>query len=296
MRLEMFDDGSGDTARVLRTYDLRVPFAVPRTSAGPALAELVDSGIPVYVTEQIPTVLNELWGETVADPILRALQVRYTAVAPITGIHGPEGVLLWCVVNDWPIDVAAECAAHAAVAIANVCELRGAASAAGRDPETGLHARAVVEDLAEREINRAARYRRMLSLAVIELPNQQPEYVKQTATLVARVMRLPDTAARLDAGRLVVLLPETPAGGSDAFIRRLRDHGEARLEPLAAGGATYPQDGATWDELLTVAIRRTHEPAAPSATVLPGASIRGSLRAAFPSLRGAPDRSGRVGF
>lgn len=292
LRLDMLDDGAGDAARTLRQFDLRAPFMVPRATGAPALMQLAESGVPVHVTEQVPTILAELWGHSVAGPIQKALGVRFTAVAPIVGVQGPSGVLMLFALDPWPIDVAAECAAHAAVAIANVCERRGSVTAAERDADTGLHARSYVEQAAAREINRADRYRRVLSVAVIELPAKvSDDDLKKIAGSVTHVMRIPDTAARLDSDRLVVLLPETPAGGASAFLRRLREHAGPDSPIVSAAAATFPQDGRTWDDLIRAAMARRSQAEAP--TIL-GASVRGGLRGAFPSLRGgSPERPGR---
>lgn len=293
-RLEWIDDGSGDTVRTLTRADLRVPLVVQRGLSIEALEDLAQSGSPVHLTEQTPMVLSELWGQSFADSVLGMLGTRFTAVSPVSGAHGLAGVLFLFVSGAWPIDVAAECAAHAAVAIANVWERRAMTTVTERDQETGLLPRAAVEQAAAREINRAERYRRVLSVAVVTLPpNHTPEQLRGASALVTKVMRLPDTAGRLDAERLVVLLPEAPAGGAAAFLNRLRDGCPPELASIRFGTATWPQDGKSWQELVNVATSRND---LPDLKTLPGASVRGSLRAAFPTLKMPSDRPTRYGI
>jgi GGDEF domain-containing protein len=150
-------------------------------------------------------------------------------------------------------------------------------SASAVDPLLGP---AAIADLARRELERAERYRRVLSLAVIELP----EGDAREAALVRRLsatLRGPDAVGRLDAGGLLILLPETPRGGAEACIRRLRRLTESDVGDLQIGIASFPQDGQRWDELVRVALGRMGTIEVPP---VPNASLRGSLRGAFPSF------------
>ena len=284
-RLSALDDASGEVARRLRRADLRVPLLVPYATLAPRIVQLTDRGDPVQVIERVPSIIDELWGEGARDIVERTLNVSNTIVAPVNGVIGTVGLLMLFAPEGWPIDIAAECTAHAATAMANIRERLGALETPGRDPETGLHVRDYVEQMAVREINRAERYRRTVSLAVIDLPKlREVDDMRQLLTALNREVRLPDTVGRLDSSRLVAVLPETTRQGSTAFVNRLR----AKLGddfPLTCGVATYPQDGLLWSEVLEVAVDRLlnprHEP-----TPIPGAQPRGSLRAAFPSKKG----------
>jgi GGDEF domain-containing protein len=280
-------------ASFLRAHP-RTPAPVPTTTGMPALALLADSGLPVHVTEEVPAVLARLWSREDAAVLLQALGVRFTAVAPVVGAHGPLGVVLLCVLQGWPVEVAGECTAHAAVALANLLEWRHA-QLPDRDPLTGLLTCERVRQAGEREINRAERYRRALSVVVIELPEegQEPARCRALAELVSRVVRQPDIVGALEPGRVVALLPETPIGGATAFTRRLREAAAGGgLPPLRCACAMYPQDGREWEALVEAAIARLGEPERPP---VPNASPRGSLRAAFPTFRMAGNTLSRWG-
>jgi GGDEF domain-containing protein len=139
---------------------------------------------------------------------------------------------------------------------------------------------AAIADLARREIERAERYRRVLSLAVIELPAGDARETALARHLGA-ALRGPDAAGRLDEGGLLLVLPETPRGGAEACIRRLRRLTEPEVGALQIGIASFPQDGQRWDELVRAALARMGTVEAPP---VPNASPRGSLRGAFPAF------------
>jgi hypothetical protein len=139
---------------------------------------------------------------------------------------------------------------------------------------------AAVTDLARRELERAERYRRVLSLAVIELPEEDAREAALVRHLSA-ALRGPDAVGRLDEGGLLLVLPETPRGGAEACIRRLRRLTEPDVGGLQIGIASFPQDGQRWDELVRVALGRMGTVEAPPVA---NASPRGSLRGAFPAF------------
>ncbi len=120
----------------------------------------------------------------------------------------------------------------------------------------------------------------MLSLAVIELPAGDAREAALARYLRA-TLRGPDAAGRLDEGGLVLVLPETPRGGAEACIRRLRRLTELEVGMLQIGIASFPQDGQRWDELVRAALARMDTAEAPP---VPNASLRGSLRGAFPAF------------
>lgn len=296
-RLEVLDDAQGDISPKLRRADLRVPVTVPRNTSGAVIEALAESGMPVHLTDRTPPILVELWGESVAENVCKLLGVKFSAIAPVAIAEEALGVAMLFAIDGWPIEVAAEATAHAAVAVANLCERRETVQVAERDPVTGLFGRGAVESAAGREINRADRYRRNFSVAVLELPAAEAsnERIKAAGAAVTRVMRVPDTAGHLERNRIVVLLPETPAGGATIFNQRVRGGLGSEFDALRTASATFPQDGRTWDELVGTSIARLDQPEAPvvqSATgaAVPNASVRGSLRAAFPSFRTGAER------
>ncbi len=295
--LTMAGGPSGDPQVVLRRHDLRVPRALPLTAALPPIAMLSESGIPVHVTDQTPTILADLWGVEPAAALTRSLHWRFAAIAPVSGRHEPLGVLVLGVQEHWPVDIAAECAAHAAVALANLSERQGTVMAPERHETSGLYSAAYLEQAATREINRADRYRRMFSVTLVDLipEDRTPATVQAIGELIHRLMRIPDIAGQAASGRIAVLLPETPPAGAAAFVKRLQEGGASSIAAVRFASASFPNDGRTWQELLAVATNRFDQPEAPT---VPHASARGALRAAFPTFRSAfpGDRPSRYGL
>lgn len=251
-RLEYLADTDGTLTLRRWEDELQAPIDLPHALAMPALSQLAAAD-PVTLTGPLATLLAGFWPGDTADQLQRELGVRFAAAAPIWMAQGPIGLVVLLLKEQWPVATAAECAAHSAAALARLFERRGAVQA----DSTPLM-RDVIEQIASRELNRADRYGRVISIAVFE-----PEGEGETsgpridlAALVAHVMRQPDTVGHLDQRRVIALLPETPADGADVFRRRLHRAARSEILPLYAGCATFPTDGKTLAELLHVAESR----------------------------------------
>jgi GGDEF domain-containing protein len=120
----------------------------------------------------------------------------------------------------------------------------------------------------------------VLSFAVIALPAGDAREATLARHLGA-TLRDPDAIGRLDDGGLLLVSPETPRGGAEACIRRLRRLTAAEVGKLHIGIASFPQDGQAWEDLIRAALARVHTAEAPP---VPNAAPRGSLRGAFPSF------------
>jgi hypothetical protein len=140
-----------------------------------------------------------------------------------------------------------------AVALAAMYE-RSVGAAAPRDPFT----RSMVVHVAQRELDRANRYQRPLSLALLECggTDPHPRELMTVTSLITRMMRLPDTVGRLEDGRLAVLLPETAATGAASFLRRLDAAASRAAVSLHGAPATCPDDGRSWEDLRATALAR----------------------------------------
>lgn len=281
-RLVQPEEAHDGSPRRLWQADARLPHTLPGAALAPALTRMAGSGVPVSIVDRLPDFLIQAWGAERSAEIRQALPVTHCAVAPVCTAQGPVGVLVLVTQSQWPVQIAAECAAHAAAALAQVAARRPAPTSEV-DPHTGLSTASAVEQAAARELERAARYRHALSVVVIDLHDaEQPaERLAAAAALVARAMRGPDIAGCLGHNRIVVLLPETPSGGAAAFRHRLRGLALSQAGALQQASATFPQDGRTLDELVHAAVARL---GAPEPLPVPGSAVRGSLRAAFPTF------------
>ncbi|QQR74680.1 MAG: diguanylate cyclase [Holophagales bacterium] len=99
---------------------------------------------------------------------------------------------------------------------------------------TGLLRREAILDQLERELQRAARYRRPLSIALADLDhfksiNDRHGHLvgdlvlKRTAQAVALALRATDTVGRFGGEEFLVVLPETDLTGASAVAEKLRE-------------------------------------------------------------------------
>jgi diguanylate cyclase (GGDEF)-like protein len=131
------------------------------------------------------------------------------------------------------------------------------------DPLTGLGHRRSFDDDVAREVGRAARYRRDLTIVLLGPPAlERPDIegdedgeavVRRIAGLLSGNVRSQDGVYRVGPATFGLLLPETTAAGADELIGRLR----GGLGPdVTVGTASLPADGDDVVSLLVVAERR----------------------------------------
>lgn len=288
-----------DTERRWTPATLTTTFGIPATLAhavvAPVLERLAALGEPVEIGRRAGDALAGIWPSAAAAALQDALGGGWVVAAPVATEQGPEGLFVLCVGPAWPAEVALACSLHAATATGNLIAYRGMAQQAA-----DLFMRSVISHVAEREIDRARRYKRTLSVAVIEPAAADASSARliEASALVARVMRLPDTAGRLDQRHVVVLLPETPPEGAAAFLRRLRAEAGPEGDMLRGGAATFPGDGETWDSLVRLALDRLEgaedepepEPPLPPPDLVP---VRAGPAA--PSVAGRAERAPLAG-
>jgi len=146
-----------------------------------------------------------------------------------------------------------------------------------RDPETGIHTAAFLCDYFEKERNKAARFRRPLSVLFLTFENwvfliEQTRESVVSGVLVAvvdnvlKALRDSDLMVRQDASSFCIVLPETDAYGAILVVRRLRRAireksrfqflgTEFSIQPLFMV-STFPKDGRNFSDLLHVAEER----------------------------------------
>ncbi len=126
----------------------------------------------------------------------------------------------------------------------------------------------------QREVERAQRYGRAVSVVMLDLDGFKAfndrlghragdEALTRAAALVRERSRASDTAARYGGDELALVLPETPRAGALAVAGKIC----ASIAELSAGGervtvsagvATAPEDGRGADELFRAADRRCY--------------------------------------
>ncbi len=124
------------------------------------------------------------------------------------------------------------------------------------DALTGVGSRKLLEDKLHEECDRARRYKRPFSLAIIDLDHFKmvndalghatgDEAIRELAECVKQEKRGPDVLARYGGDEFVLLLPETGSEDAAVLLERVRARvREIRLEPRAEdGGATHAAPG-----------------------------------------------------
>jgi ActR/RegA family two-component response regulator len=141
-------------------------------------------------------------------------------------------------------------------------------------PEARVYAYRHFQDAAKREVERARRHGRRLSIGAILAPEPRAELEE----LILGVVRESDVLARGPAGAYYLLLPETGSLGAHTCRRRVlrlaapqseTEDRRASTPPSASfppsrltiGVATYPHDGAVLESLTDRAQRRAEDAA-----------------------------------
>jgi two-component system cell cycle response regulator len=146
------------------------------------------------------------------------------------------------------------------------------------DPLTGLFNRGYVDDRFSIELSRARRYRKLLTIAVIDadrFKSLNDSYGHAAGDVVLRKLgailrdsfRQSDTVARYGGEEFVVILPEMDIETAQRKLESLRalvastpmglgSSGEEVQVTISAGLATFPQDGVDATELYALADER----------------------------------------
>jgi len=157
-------------------------------------------------------------------------------------------------------------------------EFAAISAAALTDSLTGILNRRGFTEAAERELARASRYERPFVLAYVDVRGLKAvndteghlmgdELIKAVAGLMKESARADDVVGRIGGDEFALLLGEQTAESAEPVIRRIRARvAEARAEmeisvpwELTIGMASFPDDGATLEELLDLADRRLYE-------------------------------------
>jgi diguanylate cyclase (GGDEF)-like protein len=191
-------------------------------------------------------------------------------------------IALYAPANPEGFDAAAESALQslagpASIAIENVVLHDEATRASTIDPLTGVWNYRYLMTSLNREVERANRFDRSLSVLMLDLDKFKlvndthghqtgDSVLREFAARVQREIREVDTLARYGGEEFVVVLPETSAGGAENLAERICaairsapfvvDDGAVELAvTVSIGGAVYPENGRASRELLVAADR-----------------------------------------
>jgi len=173
----------------------------------------------------------------------------------------------------------------AGVALANARRFADVETRVNVDPATGVRNRRGYELELGREVARAERSGRPLSVIVVEVDGREetpatPGALAEVARLVTRVTRRSDISCRRGERELAILLPGTEESGATILTRRLRD---AAKQSIRSGVSTMAVGlverlPAETSEELDLRIERTFGP--PAATISTLDDVRNASTAA----------------
>jgi diguanylate cyclase (GGDEF)-like protein len=186
--------------------------------------------------------------------------VRGGLAVPLPGEAGPIGMLAIFsrrpghAFDEAAIEGLAALSARAAPAIENARRFREARELADIDALTGLHNRRYFHETLAREVSRARRYRRPLSLVVLDLDDFKSvndrighlagdDVLAEIGERMRSVVRTADVACRIGGEEFGVLLPESSLGDAEQLYERLA--GAVAASPIGEAGDLSLSGGIT---------------------------------------------------
>jgi len=167
-------------------------------------------------------------------------------------------------------------ASFAAIAIQHAKAHTVVKHQANTDSLTGLFNRRCFENIMARELQRATRHRRELSLALVDVDDFKKfndryghqagdEALTILGEAIRKSIRITDVASRYGGDEIVIILPETRLEKAySLFSRRIKREIESRFSRISGGRftltvtigiASCPQDGTTERDLVLAADR-----------------------------------------
>ncbi len=245
----------------------------------PLIAEALDAGS--HVTAPAAAIFSGLIDETDAHAAQKALGIDTVSFVPLVSAGERVGALVLMHVGTPQPEHVALMAAHVSCAIVNLRQADAAREAGVIDiVRSVFDARKIASDL-QKELSRAERYKRDVSIAVVEATNLSLLEERFGKFLTDRLLqRLGESLAQnardidvigafKESGYTMILTEASPEGAENAARRLLSIAREAAVgDPnvpglelhLVAGWATAPADGTTTEAVFAAAERRMYEP------------------------------------
>jgi diguanylate cyclase (GGDEF)-like protein len=150
--------------------------------------------------------------------------------------------------------------------------LQQVSTLARTDPLTMLHNRRVFDEQLQREVQRAIRFKREMSLVIIDLDNFKivndthghqagDDALRATARILTAQTRTVDTVARIGGEEFAMVLPETTTAEAMIVTERLRQKQETEglHTTFSAGIAGCPSNAVAEDDLFKAADRALYQ-------------------------------------
>ena len=258
----------GESGELVRSAEWRVAGRGPEPlplQALEALRQHIDSAAVFELLDPATAQIPELAGHRLRSVVLIPLRANGSEVGLLVGasrfVKGfdrEQG------------ELASLLAAHAAASLDAAIVLDRERRSAHTDPLTGLLNRRGLEDLLDRELERAHKDRLPLSLVVLDCDDFKDvndraghafgdALLHEVGVVLGRVCPEGGSAGRIGGDEFVVMLPRADADAALETTDRLRRELGAGLADagfplgMSAGIATYPFDGAGATQLLRAA-------------------------------------------
>ncbi len=179
------------------------------------------------------------------------------------------------------VELYSKIAEHIATAIENALIFQKTIELSYKDPLTHLFNRRYFFERLEKEVQRASRYGRVLSLLMIDVDSFKAYndrmghlkgdiVLKQIANIMSQKLRSHDVLARFGGEEFMALLPETSKSSAAAVAEKLRAEIEAfhfegeELQPknnltVTIGISAFPQDAMDSFQLINLADKAMYE-------------------------------------
>lgn len=246
-----------------------------------SFAQALDGGQPV--SAPLPDLLSPLVTDEAFMEAKIKLSTEYACVTPLETAGERLGALLVLLTDEGDPARVRLLAEHVACAAVNLRQAQAARAQGNVDVMRSVFDARKLERELQRELARAERYKREVSIAVIEATNVRllrekfgrflaDRLVQRLGEALAQSSRYIDVIGTYKDSGYTMILTEASAGAADAAAKRLLiEAQEVGLEGdavpglelhLVVGHATSPQDGTTTDALFIAASARMYDRAA----------------------------------
>jgi diguanylate cyclase (GGDEF)-like protein len=234
---------------------------------------------------QVASSLSDLFEDVVGKPACEAaqgaLEPKRVVLAPMLMDGDPVGLLVFLLQEeDLNRELLELLTGHATLALKNLLDLEEMGRFGEVDQVTWLHNRRYFMEALEREVARARRYRRPVSLIFLDIDRFSAfnesygsslgdRLLRSVGMLLAESVTEPEVVARFGGDEFALLLPEVNRAAAVSATTDLMSRlaqvtvfgGSGPPEPVTASVAIvcYPEDGATPRELIAAAISGLEE-------------------------------------
>ena len=245
-------------------------FPLPATS----LRRRALEGGEVEVATGLGELLEDVVGKQACQAAEQALQPKRVVLAPMLMDGDPLGLLVFLFREEFDRELLELLAGHGTLALKNLHDLEEMGRFGEVDQVTWLHNRRYLMEALEREVARAKRYRRALSLIFLDIdgfsaftesygPSLGDRLLRSVGMLFAEMLTEPEVVARFDGDEFALLLPEVNRAAAVSITTRLMARlgqvtvfsGSGTPEAVTASAAIvcYPEDGVTARDLVAAA-------------------------------------------